>query len=206
MTEKMFDRIKQYLRTSFPYSKKTFLFLALSVMVLAAVFGFLWEQLYGVIWPDGKAHHGTSFGPWIQLYGFGALAVFLLCRGLRKKPLAAILSGTLICVAAEYMTAFCMDRFLHWRAWDYREGPFRFGNVQGYVALIPALMIAAGIAAFFYVLIPALEKFCRKVGEDRALKIISVPAALFLLDVLYNDILAGPLGLYSASMFYNTPR
>lgn len=200
------NKIKDYIEHSFPYDTETFLFLLLSVMVICAVLGFLWEQTYGMIWPDGKIHHGTSFGPWIQIYGFGAVIVFLLCSRLKDKPWLAVFTGAFLCAATEFTTAFVMDHFMNWRAWDYREGPFSIGNINGYVALIPTIAMAFGTAFILYVLVPFLLRVEKKYGTKRVLKIAVLFASVFLLDVIYNDILSGPLGLFNATSLYHTPK
>lgn len=198
--------MKKYFMKSFPYSLKKFLYLSFSIMVVSAISGFILEQICGWFINDGKSHHGTSFGPWIQIYGFGMLVVFLLFWGLHKKPWLAIPLGALTVAGIEFVTALIMDKCMNWREWDYSDGLFSIGSINGYVALIPTLGFAIGITVVFYVLVPLFNKLESLVGLNVVFTVSFILAALFLLDVLYNDILSPLFGWYSAYDFYGRIR
>ena len=73
--------------------------LLMLIYTVAGVIGFIYEEICGYINEGHFFKRGTTFGPWIPIYGFGALLIFALTIGLKrkKKPLLVFLAATVSC-------------------------------------------------------------------------------------------------------------
>ncbi|MBO5985237.1 MAG: putative ABC transporter permease, partial [Lachnospiraceae bacterium] len=71
--------------------------LLMLIFTIAGVIGFIYEEICGYINEGHFFKRGTTFGPWIPIYGFGALLVFALTFRIRKKPLLVFLIATVAC-------------------------------------------------------------------------------------------------------------
>ncbi|MCM1258282.1 MAG: putative ABC transporter permease [Roseburia sp.] len=114
---------------------------------LASIGGFLWEVLI-FLFKDGTfCNRGFLYGPWLPVYGAGAVLFYLLLgnpiqRILYSKPLKkrhpvtifflTMLIGTLL----ELGIGYFLDTVWELRYWDYRES---FFNFHGYICLFSAL-------------------------------------------------------------------
>ena len=61
--------------------------LLLLTFTVAGVIGFIYETVCVLINTGGEFFkRGTTYGPWIPIYGFGALLIYALTVKFRKKP------------------------------------------------------------------------------------------------------------------------
>ena len=71
--------------------------LLLLTFTLAGVIGFIYETVCVYISFGEFYKRGTTYGPWIPIYGFGALLVFALTAKFRKKPWLVFLIACFFC-------------------------------------------------------------------------------------------------------------
>lgn len=119
---------------------------------LASIGGFLWEVLIFLFKDGNFRNRGFLYGPWLPVYGAGAVLFYLLLgnplqRILYSKPVKkhhpvtifflAMLMGTLL----ELGIGYFLDRVWELRYWDYSGA---FLNFRGYICLLSA--VGFGIA------------------------------------------------------------
>lgn len=75
---------------------------------------------------------GFLNGPYIPIYGFGAVLDILILGSIDNPVLLFILSATINCVL-EYFTSYMMELLFHARWWDYSNQPL---NINGRVCLL----------------------------------------------------------------------
>ena len=104
--------------------------LLMLIFTVAGVIGFIYEEICVYINDGVFAKRGTTFGPWIPIYGFGALLIFFLTISFRRKPWLVFIISSVSCGLLELITGFVLDKFFHLRLWDYSLVMLNWGNLQ----------------------------------------------------------------------------
>ena len=161
---------------------------------LYAVFGWLYEVfLEVVVYQWGFSNRGVLFGPYLPVYGFGALAFLLLVYPLikgkeYKKRLLWIPVVFLLCMliatAIELATSYALEAITG--SWPWQTYADYKINFQARIALSPSIRFGIGGVLFLYVLQPLFEKLTDKM-TDRALRITATALVIiFAADLLHT--------------------
>ena len=165
--------------------------LLMLTFVFAGIVGFLYEEVCVYINDGEFFKRGTTFGPWIPIYGFGSLIIYFATVKLRRKPLLVFLVSALLCGTLELVSGFVLDRFFHLRLWDYSLVILNWGNLNGYICM--RSVITWGLMGLFFicVMLPLFEKFQNK--RPKAFNVVSfVSFGLFVLDIVLSLTLNTP--------------
>ena len=169
-----------------------FFFVALLIGVFGAIGGFLYETVfYRLAW-GYFVKRGTTFGPWIPIYGAGAIFMAVSVWRFHKNPLAIFLISFFVTGILEFLVGFvlfhCFDGL---RLWDYYTEPWNFGNIGGYVCLRSVGVFGIFGFLLFYGVIPVILMIQKKLPRT-AFRIISCSlAALFVCDIILHMITHG---------------
>lgn len=127
---------------------------ALFLPFLAFAFiGWLYESTICALANYGHfANSGFLLGPCCPIYGAGALACWILLRGIPNVG-AQLLAAALVCSAIEYSVGALLERLTGARFWDYSKFPF---NINGRVCLYGAMFFGVGAVIICRVAEPAL--------------------------------------------------
>lgn len=100
-------------------------------------------------------NRGFLFGPFLPVYGFGALIVLLLLNPLRKNLLYLFIGTVFSLSLLEYVTGYIFETFFNRRLWDYSSKPL---NLNGKIWVGSSL--AWGILGVFIItnLHPFIER------------------------------------------------
>lgn len=160
------------------------LLLLTMVFAVGGIFGFFYEELFYRIDLGYWVKRGSTFGPWIPIYGFGALLIVLTTTRLRKKPWLVFPVSAAVCGALEFGTGWVLLYAFHTRLWDYNTEIWNWGNVDGLICLRSVLFF--GVSALFlqYVIVPVLDKISRRCDTVPRCLTALLPGTLFLLDML----------------------
>jgi len=164
---------------------------------LYCVIGWIYEVfLEVVVYRWGFSNRGVLFGPWLPVYGFGALIFIFLIYPLIKnkkypKKLYYIPLVFLGCMVAattlELITSYICEFFSG--SWPWQTYADYKINFQARIALSPSIRFGIGGVAFLYLLQPLFEKICKKLGEKRV-KIFSIIILIVLgIDAFYSFII-----------------
>ena len=138
--EQFKKKYSKYLNEGVDFDRKTWVAIILLLFVSMGIFGFIVEiNFYHInaLIKDGKDMwfwRGSAFGPWIDIYGLGAVCAFLLTYRLRKKPwLVLIISGIVLSLMELIagMAIYYLDNGR--REWNYNEEIWTFGNIGGFI-------------------------------------------------------------------------
>ena len=164
------------------YLKKRFPLLML-IFAFGGIFGFIYEEIFYRFDLGEWVKRGTTFGPWIPIYGFGALIILGLTFKFRKKTLFVFLFATIASGILELATGWVVLTVWGVRLWDYNEEILNFGNIGGFVCVRSVLFF--GISGVFlqFVVVPLFEKLEKKMPEKAWLALCFVPAGIFILDI-----------------------
>lgn len=143
------------------------------------------------------------FWPWIEIYGIGSLLIYLLCHRYKRSPLKVFLIAGLSCGLLEYLAGKGMYIIFDGRrGWNYNTEILNFGNIEGFVCLRSVLVFAFSGLMLIYIIYPLLIFLSTRI-KKKVFNIITFTLAfLFLMDVLYNDIIVSIFHTYSSLDFY----
>lgn len=147
----MGEKIKQF-RTDFFYYVWLF--------VLAAVFGWLWEGFLYLFKDDTYVNRGFLTGPWLPIYGTGAVMLEILFHKWRDRPVLIFVSSMLLCTALEYLSGWYLELTWGVKWWDYSDMPW---NLHGRICVLSSLLFGLGGMLLVWVISPLFYSLYRRV-------------------------------------------
>lgn len=159
-------------------------------VLIGCVIGWIYEMLFYRIDRGEFIKRGQGFGPWLPIYGFGAIGVIVLMHG-RKLSAVAIFALTAVGAGIfEFVVGWALFTFFNGlRLWDYNAEIWSFGNIGGYVCLRSVLVFGVLGVLFCKAIMPLTAKLAQK-ASARALACITIPSALlFFSDLIYGYII-----------------
>ena len=154
--------------------------------MLYSMIGWIYEVfLEVVVYRWGFSNRGVLFGPWLPVYGTGALIfIFLVYPIIKEKPLKeklimipvvfilCMLSATLLELMTSYICEFISGS---WPWQTYKDYKYNF---QARIALSPSIRFGLGGIIFLYLLQPLFEKLTSKLEKKK--NIVAVLIILIL--------------------------
>ncbi len=154
------------------------------LFVVGGIFGFIYEELFYRIDLGFWVKRGSTFGPWIPIYGFGSLLIFFVTEKVTRHPVAVFVLSALSCGLLELGMGFLLHRVFDIRLWDYNTEILNFGNIGGYVCLRSVLLFGFCGLAVRYIECPILRRGCEKLRRPWLQALAFLPFSLFVLDML----------------------
>jgi uncharacterized membrane protein len=155
----------------------------ISVLVLyLAIYSFLgWivEVLYVFATTQKLENRGFLTGPFLPIYGVGAVLLVELVLPYVKNPFLVFLASFLITTALEFVTHLALDKIFHIRLWDYSDKPF---NIRGRVCLQNSLMFGVLGLLLIYVLHPLATTLVKLLSQPAAIAVASVLLGILIVD------------------------
>lgn len=201
----MKERYKKYINENHSFDKTTMLGIFCLVIVIAGVFGFVYEFIFYYFNSGMQQFYwrGGNFLPWINIYAIGSIIICFLTYRYRNNPFKVFLIGLISCGILEYIAGLGMyiigDGF---RCWDYNSEILNFGNIGGFVCLRSVLFFGLSSLLLIYVIIPFCFYLAYKLDKKVFFTISITLCSIFLLDEIYNLIIARILSLPRASDIY----
>ena len=158
----------------------------LMVFVFGGIFGFIYEELFYRIDLGMFVKRGTTFGPWIPIYGFGAMLIIFATNRFRKQPWVVFALSVVVSGLLEFATGYVLYHTMRLRLWDYNVEIWNWMNIGGYVCLRSVLFF--GVSALFlqYVVYPILVRATERYHMDRVLLFSGILSAMFFYDILIS--------------------
>ena len=167
------------------------------IFMIYAIIGWLYEVFLEVIvYNWGFSNRGVLTGPYLPVYGFGAL-IFVICfyRIIKNKPLkqkimlipviflACMTSATLLELITSYICEFFMG------SWPWQTYESYKYNFEARIALSPSIRFGLGGAIFLYLMQPLFEKLITKL-QGKKLNFICLSLAIILvIDIIFSLII-----------------
>ena len=99
---------------------------------LYSFFGWCFESTYVSIKSKRWVNRGFMKGPFLPLYGSGAIMMLVVSRPFMSNIFLVYISGCIGATALEYVTGVVMEALFKVRYWDYSSKKFNF---QGHICL-----------------------------------------------------------------------
>lgn len=156
------------------------------LFTIGGIFGFVYETIFYYIDLGYFVKRGSTFGPWIPIYGFGALLITIFTYKFKNQPLKVLLLTCLVTGILEFGTGYVLNTFFDIRLWDYNVEIWNFGNIGGYVCLRSILFFCVSGLFLIYILIPASLKLKAKCSDNVFSLISIIPGTLFFSDFVLH--------------------
>lgn len=150
------------------------------IFVIGSVFGFFAEMLYALVYTRTIViHKGLIYGPFIQVYGMGAIAYYLLISNV-KEPKDAFFYGMIMGGILEYLCSFFQEIFFGTVSWDYSK---MLINLNGRISLLYCVYWGIIAVLFLKLIYPWLEKI-EPLIYKKSIRIFTFFFAIFMtLDI-----------------------
>ena len=124
--------------------------------IIYCFIGWVYESIYVSIKDKKLVNRGFMRGPFLPLYGCGAIVMLFVTIPFRGNLPMTFLAGCIGATALEYVTGVTMEALFKVRYWDYSEDKFNF---QGHICLGASLAWGAFTVLLTYVIHRPIERF-----------------------------------------------
>ncbi len=154
-----FEKIEKYFITFFVY----------------AVIGWIYELFIFYYHGEGWVNRGFLYGPYLPVYGFGALLLIVLLSKIleRKKNSVIIWIRDIIIIlclvfvittVVEYISHYILDTFFNIKLWDYSK---QFLNINGRVCFNASRNFAIGGTLLLFTIQHWIKKFLDRCSSKK---------------------------------------
>lgn len=188
-------------------SKKQKITLVCLLIVISGMIGWVYEYFFYYMNSGFKTFYmrGANFLPWINIYAYGAFLIIAMTYRKRENPLQVFLLSMLVTGILEYFSGYILYGKLGWtKCWDYNQEILNFGNIGGYVCLRSVLVFGLSGLALMYLILPVLSKLVRSKYINIIFIISIIICSIFILDEIYNLVIAHIFHLPRARDIYKT--
>lgn len=152
------------------------------IFMIGAVVGYIYEVMFYLLQDHQLINRGVLYGPYLPIYGAGAVFIYLL-KPLKKHPVLFFISVMLITGILEYAIGLYCLKVSNTKLWDYTG---LFLNIQGLVCLRSVVSFAIGGLILIYIVDPLLEKAVNKINKNTELVICSTFIIIFITDIILS--------------------
>ena len=197
----------KYMNNEIKFDKYTVLGVLFLVAVISGIFGFVYEVIFYYFNFGMKDIYmrGSNFLPFINIYATGSIIIYILTKKLKKNPFLIFLISVIATGILEFISGYVMYEFFDgFRCWDYNTEILNFGNIGGYVCLRSVLFFGISSLLLMYVIVPMCYYLATILNKKTFIIISYSIFALFLIDDLYNLLIARIFDLKRASDIYKS--
>ncbi len=98
--------------------------------------GWIWETCYVSVLKAKWVNRGFMRGPFLPIYGSGAIVVLIFTLPFRTNPGLVFVVGMASATILEYFTGAAMEQMFHVRYWDYSNQRL---NLNGHICVTSSL-------------------------------------------------------------------
>ena len=159
------------------------------IFLVGCFAGWIYEEIFYWITEGMLRNRGILYGPWLPIYGIGALGIYAM-KPLKKNPLILFILCCVITGLVEYVIGFIGVYFLHIKLWDYSG---LFLNVQGIICFRSIVSFAVMGVVFHYWIEPFAEKVFYKISMNKIRIISAIILGLFIVDCIFSALFRTPI-------------
>ncbi len=116
--------------------------------------GWICEELYCAMLDKHFTNRGFLRGPYLPIYGSGAMAIVYVVNPIFSNPILIFIFGLVVCSIIEYIGSFILEKAFKIKLWDYSK---HFANINGRVCLLNSTLFGLLGIVVVYVIHPFLE-------------------------------------------------
>ena len=153
--------------------------LFLLYLALYSFLGWIAEVLYVFAQTQKLTNRGFLTGPFLPIYGIGAIALVLLIEPYVKNPFLVFVASVLVTSAIEYVGSLILDKMFHISLWDYHGRRF---NLNGRICLQNSLGFGALGLLLIYVIHPFANTLLNGLPQAAAIAVAWALFGIILVD------------------------
>lgn len=161
------------------------------IFITYAFLGWIYEEIWFLLVKHTLVNRGFLFGPYLPIYGFGALILYFILWDFKTKkyklgkinitPIIVFILIFLVTTLVEYISHFILDEFFNIVLWDYTQD---YLNINGRICFAASRNFAIGGTFCLYLIQPLLEKI-DTIKNKKNLHIISISlVTIVIIDLL----------------------
>lgn len=177
---------KIYLSPKIKADRFCYLFL---IFLFGCFVGWIYEEIFYWFAEGILRNRGILYGPWLPIYGMGALGIYFL-KPLKKHPILLFLLCIAVTGIVEYIIGFAGIKLFGLRLWDYRG---LFLNIGGIVCFRSVISFGIMGILFHYILEPMGKRLYDKVPFAIMKLICLVFVLLLLIDCVLSLLFRTPI-------------
>ena len=90
------------------------------IFLTGCLVGWIYEEIFYWITEGLLRNRGILYGPWLPIYGIGALSIYAM-KPVKKHPVLLFFLCAMVAGIVEYIIGYIGIRFFGMRLWDYRN-------------------------------------------------------------------------------------
>ena len=159
------------------------------IFLIGSILGYGIEMVVGLV-QNGHfvSRQGLLFGPFIQVYGVGLVAYYLVISNIRKKSYIKIFFITMLLGGiVEYLFSYLQETWFGTISWDYSNLLF---NIHGRTSLLHCLFWGIGGVLFVRFILPLirnLNEWCKNTN-------FRYITAFLVLFITFDIVMSGMAG------------
>jgi uncharacterized membrane protein len=141
--------------------------------------GWIIESTWVSLHQKRLVNRGFLRGPFIPIYGCGAMTLVLVGTPLLKWPVAVFFGGMISASILEYFTGAAMEAIFKVRYWDYSDKPF---NLNGHICLFTSVCWGGLSLAVDYVIHKPIVALTEHMTYKELVLMVTVVTVYFIVD------------------------
>ena len=160
------------------------------IFLIGCLTGWIYEEIFYWYTEGMLRNRGILYGPWLPIYGVGALGIYAM-KPFKKNPAVLFLLSAGITGVVEYIIGWIAIRCFGMRLWDYRG---LFGNISGIICVRSVVSFALLGLVFHYLIEPSTERVMGRLSScNKGLTLMSIRASARLIMAMATQLSVAPI-------------
>lgn len=159
------------------------------IFLTGCLVGWIYEEVFYWITEGLLRNRGILYGPWLPIYGIGALVIYAM-KPMKKHPALLFFLCALVAGIVEYMIGYIGIRCFGMRLWDYRG---LFLNIDGIICFRSVASFAVMGLVFHYLLESTAARMIQKLPAKTVRTVCLVLLLVFISDCILSALFRTPI-------------
>lgn len=155
----------------------------LSWFIVYSFLGWIWESSYVSIKNKTWVNRGFVTGPFVTIYGVGAVTVYVILRPIAGHMIELYFAGVAVATILEYLTGVLMETIFHTSWWDYSNKKFNF---QGKICLESSIAWGVFTLILFEVFQPIVGDLVELIPRKTGILLVRVWLVGYCIDFAFS--------------------
>ena len=159
------------------------------IFLAGCLVGWFYEEIFYWITEGMLRNRGVLYGPWLPIYGIGALGIYAL-KPVKTHPVRLFLLSSAVAGIVEYIIGFGGLHLFGLRLWDYRG---LLLNIDGIICLRSVVSFAVMGLLCLYLMEPVLERMAARIRPKTAHTVCLALLLVFAADCILSALFRTPI-------------